>query len=59
MPGGVRYSTTSAAFGFATGDAATSPLLAYLDDSINNLPLEPNGAKVTYLPDSDTGLFRL
>lgn len=42
-----------------TGDAATSPLLAYLDEGITNLPLTPNGAKITLIPDPDTGLFRL
>ena len=42
-----------------TGDEATSRLIAYLDDDITNLPLEPTGAKVTFIPDSDTGLFRI
>lgn len=42
-----------------TGDAATTPLLAYLNDGVTNLPLTPNGAKITFLPDVDTGFFRL
>lgn len=42
-----------------TGDAATSPLMAYLSENVTNLPLTPNGAKVTFLTDPDTGLFRL
>lgn len=42
-----------------TGDAATSPLMAYLNDGVTNLPLTPNGVKVTFLTDPDTGLFRL
>lgn len=42
-----------------TGDAATSPLMAYLNENVTNLPLTPNGAKVTFLTDPDTGLFRL
>lgn len=42
-----------------TGLVSTSPLLAYLDTGITNLPLEPNGAKVTFIIDPDTGLFRL
>lgn len=42
-----------------TGDAATSPLLAYLNENITNFPLGTNGAKVTFFPDPDTGLFRL
>lgn len=42
-----------------TGSAATSPLLAYINEGITNLPLSTNGAKVTFLPDSGTGLFRI
>lgn len=42
-----------------TGDASTSPLLAVIDSNVTNLPLDPTGAKVTFLPDADTGLFRL
>lgn len=42
-----------------TGLISTSPLLAYLDTGITNLPLDPSGAKVTLIPDSSTGLFRL
>lgn len=43
-----------------TGNAATSPLIAYLKDGITNLPLTPNGTKVTLLPDPGThGFFRL
>lgn len=42
-----------------TGLISTSPLLAYIDTGITNLPLEPNGAQVTLIIDHDTGLFRL
>ena len=43
-----------------TGSAATSPLIAYLKEGITNLPLDPNGAKITLLPDPNThGFFRL
>lgn len=42
-----------------TGDVATSPLLAYIDTGVTNLPLDPSGVKVTLIPDPDTGLFRL
>lgn len=41
-----------------TGVASTSPLIAYLNEGITNLPLDPNGAKVTLLPGTD-GFFRL
>ncbi len=42
-----------------TGLISTSPLLAYIDSGIVNLPLDPPGVKVTLIPDPDTGLFRL
>lgn len=42
-----------------TGSAATSLLLAYLDSGITNFPLQTNGAKVTFIPDPATGIFRL
>lgn len=52
---------TAVAMGFFkdTGDASTSPLLAYLNENITNFPLDTNGAKVTFIPDPGTGLFRL
>ena len=42
-----------------TGNVGTSPLIAYLDEGITNLPLDPTGTRVTFLPDPDSGLFRL
>ena len=42
-----------------TGDPATTPLIAYLNDDVTNLPLSPNGAKVTFIAHADTGFFRL
>lgn len=43
-----------------TGDPATSPLLAYINSGMTNLPLDPTGTKVTLLPDSGSGgFFRL
>lgn len=42
-----------------TGLITTSPLLAYLNDGVSNLPLDPTGVKVTFFPDPSTGLFRL
>lgn len=43
-----------------TGDAATSPLIAYLDTNIQNLPLFLNGAKVTIIFDEAVdGIFRI
>lgn len=42
-----------------TGLISTSPLLAYIDTGITNLPLDPPGSKVTLIIDPDTGLFRL
>ncbi len=42
-----------------TGLISTSPLLAYVDTGITNLPLDPNGAKVTLIIDPVTGLFRV
>ena len=42
-----------------TGLISTSPLLAYIDTGINNLPLDPPGVQVTLIIDPDTGLFRL
>lgn len=43
-----------------TGDAATSPLIAYLDSNIQNLPIFLNGAKVTVLLDSGVqGIFQI
>lgn len=42
-----------------TGLISTSPLLAYIDSGITNLPLDPGGVKVTLLVDPATGLFRL
>ena len=42
-----------------TGLVSTSPLLAYIDTGVTNLPLDPSGAKVTFLIDPGTGLFRL
>lgn len=43
-----------------TGDAATSPLIAYLDSNIQNLPLFVNGAKVTVIFDENVdGIFQI
>ena len=42
-----------------TGSASTSPLIAFIDTGVNNLPLDPTGTKVTLIPDPDTGFFRL
>ena len=42
-----------------TGLISTSPLLAYIDTGITNLPLDPTGTQVTFFPDPDAGLFRL
>lgn len=42
-----------------TGLISTSPLLAYINSGVTNLPLDPNDSKVTLLLDPDTGLFRL
>lgn len=43
-----------------TGSAATSPLIAYINSGITNLPLDPANVKVTLLPDPDSdGFFRL
>lgn len=50
---------TAIVFIYDTGDVATSPLMAYLNENVTNLPLTPNGAKVTFFSDPDTGLFRL
>lgn len=43
-----------------TGSAATSPLIAYINSGVTNLPLDPAGVKVTLLSDPTTnGFFRL
>lgn len=42
-----------------TGLISTSPLLAYINDGITNLPLDPTNTKVTLILDPATGLFRL
>ena len=43
-----------------TGDPATSPLIAYINSGVSNLPLDPANVKVTMLPDpTSNGFFRL
>ena len=43
-----------------TGDASTSPLLAYIDSNVTNLPIIPNGAKITFIVDNaNHGLFQI
>ena len=42
-----------------TGLVGTSPLLAYIDTGITNIPLGPTGEKVTFIIHPGTGLFRL
>lgn len=44
-----------------TGDPTTSPLIAYIDNTvITNLPIVPNGAKITVLFESGAlGLFQI
>lgn len=42
-----------------TGTASTSPLIAYIDTGITNLPLDPANVQVTLVPDASTGIFRL
>ena len=43
-----------------TGDAATSPLIAYLDSNVQNLPLFINGAKVTVIFNEGVlGIFQI
>lgn len=41
-----------------TGTAATSPLIAYIDDA-QGLPNEPNGAPFNVFPDPIAGIFTL
>lgn len=42
-----------------TGNPATSPLLAYIDSNVTNLPITPNGAKITFILDGAHGLFQI
>lgn len=43
----------------STGLISTSPLLAYIDTGITNLPYDPTGTVLNLLVDPSTGLFRL
>lgn len=42
-----------------TDDATTSPLIAYIDSNVTNLPITPNGAKITLIVDNPHGLFQI
>lgn len=42
-----------------TGSPTTSPLLAYFDNGITNLPITPNGARITFIVDNANGLFQI
>lgn len=41
-----------------TGSVATSPLVAYIDDSVTGLPVTPNGGDITITWDA-SGIFAL